>query len=88
MLHDIDYLRSAGDPVQTIKADNRAIKNAGYTPLEIALSKGLQLRKFLNLKFNEYTPNQEKGQDLLNFVKTHKPYSELFQKYSVDPNQY
>ncbi len=94
LLHDIDYLRTAGRPELQDAADLRAIRNADSDIAGYATSFGLRTRMFFNATFNQpikgYTPQQTQkiGEKAWHWVKYHEPYKSLFTKYSVDSNQY
>ncbi len=101
MLHDIDYLINAGDPIGTDKADDRALSNInlfdewykipfmGFLGQPAVLTyAGLNIRKRFQLNFNPSDPNKHMGLYLMKLVKNNAPYKELFLKYGIDPNQY
>lgn len=92
MLHDIDYLRNAGQNAD--EADDIAIANSDNSLPGMATKIGLNGRKALGLTFNNniegltYRQTRQLGERLLTHVKTHDPYKKLFDKYSINPNDY
>lgn len=95
MLHDIDYLRTAGHPELQRQVDDRAIHNSEWTKIEgLATVAGLSLRKILDLEYNKpmegYTAEQTQqiGEAAIQYVMNDPHYYKLFDYYGVDPSQY
>lgn len=94
MLHDIDYLRTAGQPdLQNIK-DYAAIKNSDNSLAGIATKAGLTMRSILGLTFNNAISGVSAertrviGNQLMDYIMYNEPYRSLFKKYSVSKNDY
>jgi len=93
-MHDIDYMRTAGDPSAQNYADLKAINNSDFSLQGIATKIGLSTRMRFGFEFNTPLPDttpaftQHLGNQALNFVKTDPEYKKLFAKYDVEPSQY
>lgn len=83
LLHDIDYLRTAGSSFGTAMSDLKAIWNADKDIYGAAMTAGLLARLYGNLKFNPPTRNKQLGQQLMDIVKNSPEYEPLFTKYKV-----
>jgi len=95
LLHDIDYLRTAGRKEKQLMADFRAIKNGEPLTARGALTLlGLGSREAIGLTFNKAIPgySEEETRDIGNktweWLKQNAQYADLFEKYGVDSNEY
>jgi len=94
MLHDIQYLQTAGHPSLQTKADELAISNSGYDTPGFATTAGLRLRELFNFEFNKPTngltaeETNRVGDQMLTIVKQQPPYRDLFSYYGVNPDLY
>jgi len=90
LLHDIDYLRSAGLPQYQDAADARALYYSDlYTPEGFATTFGLTTRRYFGAEFNKpidnYSAKQTRqiGEQLWRFVANDRDYRPLFFRYNV-----
>lgn len=94
LLHDIDYMRTAGNPKAQNAADLRAIKNAGRDLAGLATTIGLGSRSLLGLEFNQASEGdtiehtRRAGNQALHYVLTDPQYKQYFQDYNIDPLDY
>jgi len=93
LLHDIDYLRTAGRPDKQWEADKRAIRNSAFSIEGLATGIGLTTRGILGMEFNTpikgYTSleTQVIGLRTWNWLKRSQ-YANYFAMYDISPEDY
>jgi hypothetical protein len=94
MLHDIEYLLTAGQPELQWAADKRAIQQQNFNLEGLALTLGLTSRQILGLEFNNPLKNKTPyetnslGKELLFKVLFSKNYVDLASFFKIDTSAY